>query len=205
MYNSFYMEHFIKNNEGIGYENWRITAFLVQLGFLLVKNEKCFDGEFVRKGDGVDFVKQKWCRMGKMSDEDAALVGEIVEFVKGCGRERLEAFVRWLIRDFRNGEEICMELLAFDLNERWERQEEERLRGELEKMVDGEAEICKLGEFVGRLKESVMRSYVYEGGRKYWLMELEKRREKRDRLEEIVRESNKRVENQLRNWRVNEV
>lgn len=50
-----------------------------------------------------------------------------------------------------------------------------------------------------------MRSYVYEGGRKYWLAELEKRRKGRERLGEIVRESNKRVENQLRNWRENEV
>lgn len=165
MYNSFYMEHFIRNNEGIGYENWRITAFLVQLAFLLVKNEKCFDGEFVRKGDGVDLVKQKWCRMGKMSNEDAALVKEIAEFVKGCGKERLEAFVRWLIRDFREGEEVVMELLALELNERWERQEKERLRGELEKIVNGEVEISKLGEFVVKLKESVMRSYIYEGGR----------------------------------------
>jgi len=170
-----------------------------------VKNEKCFDKEFVRKGDGVDFVGQDWCRMEKMSDEDVALVREIAGFVKGCGKERLEAFVRWLIRDFRDGEEICMELLAFDLNERWERQEEERLRGELERMVDGEVEISKLGEFVGKLKESVMRSYIYEGGKKFWLVELEKRRKEREQLGEIVRESNKRVENQLRNWRESEV
>ena len=71
-----------------------------------------------------------------MSDEDAALVREITGFVKRCEKERLEAFVRWLIRDFRDGEEVVMELLAFDLNERWERQEEERLRGELEKMIN---------------------------------------------------------------------
>lgn len=140
-----------------------------------------------------------------MSDEDAALVREIAGFVKGCGKERLEAFVRWLIRDFREGEEVIMELLAFDLNERWERQEEERLQGELVKMVDGKVEICNLGELATKLKESVLRSYVYEGGRKYWLAELKRRRKERDRLEEIVRESNKRVENQLRNWRESEV
>lgn len=159
----------------------------------------------MREGDGVKYLRHDCWRMERMSDEDAALVKEIVEFIKGCGKERLETFVRWLIRDFREGEEICMELLAFGLNERWERQEEERLWGELEKMVDGEVEISKLGELVGRLKESAMRSYIYEGGKKFWLAELEKRREERNRLEEIVRESNKRVKNQLCNWRENEV
>ena len=159
----------------------------------------------MREEDGVKYLRHDCWRMERMSDEDAALVREIAGFVKGCGKERLEAFVRWLVRDFREGEEVVMELLAFDLNERWERQEEERMRGELEKMVDGEVGICKLGELVGKLKESVMRSYIYEGGRKYWLAELEKRRKERDRLKEIVRESNKRVENQLRNGRESEV
>lgn len=102
----------------------------------------------MREEDGVTYLRHDCWRMERMSDEDAALVREIVGFVKGCGKERLEVFVRWLVRDFREGEEICMELLAFDLNERWERQEEERLRGELEKMVDGEVEICKLGSLL---------------------------------------------------------
>lgn len=196
MYNSWYMMTFMRY-EKVKQEDLQIAAFLTQLAFLLVKNEKCFKGVFVREEDGVTYLRHDCWRMERMSDEDAALVREIAEFVKGCEKERLETFVRWLIRDFEEGEEICMELLAFDLNERWERQEEERLRGEVE--------ISKLGEFVGKLKESVMRSYIYGGGKKYWLAELEKRREERDRLEEIVRESNERVKNQLRNWWENEV
>ena len=133
----------------------------------------------MREEDGVRYLRHDCWRMERMSDEDAALVREIAGFVKGCGKERLEAFVRWLIRDFREGEEVIMELLAFDLNERWERQEEERLQGELVKMVDGKVEICNLGELATKLKESVLRSYVYEGGRKYWLAELKRRRKER--------------------------
>mgnify|MGYP007092174612 CR=1 FL=1 len=159
----------------------------------------------MREEDGVKYLRHDCWRMERMSDEDAALVREITGFVKGCGKERLEAFVRWLIRHFEEGEEICMELLAFDLNERWERQEEERIYNELERMVKGSFKIREVRELIERLRESVMRGYIYEGGRKYWLMELEKRRKERDRLEEIVRESNKRVENQLRNWRESEV
>lgn len=161
----------------------------------------------MREEDGVKYLRHNCWRMEKrMSDEDAALVREIAGFVKGCGKERLEAFVRWLIRDFRDGEEICMELLVFDLNERWERQEETRLFDEVKRVVNKDRfTIREVRELIERLRDSVMKVLTYEEGREYWLVELEKRRKEREWLGEIVRESNERVENQLCNWRESEV